>query len=187
LLIYDGKYSEPSIQNSDTCYKRDKRILYEKKKALKTDVRMVDFAHTSFDNDDYTIDNNYLFGLKNLIKMLEDIIEPTTAREPSIPKAFSKREKTRMILNRFGKRDKGDDEYEDDSEEDDEQDERWKAVMVKNMKKIYSEIEDDRERGKRLMFLALAFGMDERIGEDEEFLKLDETNLFSIISQKLIQ
>ncbi|EMP32348.1 Inositol hexakisphosphate kinase 3 [Chelonia mydas] len=85
LIIYDGQ--EPK-ENKETlanhpqgCFQNIKRTMPHGTGHPKVDVRMIDFAHTTYKGSKYnhTIydgpDHGYIFGLENLVKILENTRE----------------------------------------------------------------------------------------------------------------
>lgn len=85
LLIYEGDGSE---SEDNTCYstkveKDHQRPATDQKKSSRTHVgvRMIDFAHVQCNNQNMNselrqvLDESYLFGLRSVIRILEEILE----------------------------------------------------------------------------------------------------------------
>ena len=91
LLIYEGDGS--GSQNGTGCSTRiggdDQRHVTEQTK-LRTNVgvRMIDFAHVQYNNQDMNsdlrqvLDEGYLFGLRSVIRILEETLEDLQSKQP---------------------------------------------------------------------------------------------------------
>lgn len=85
LIIYDGQEHQETKEtlnnHSQGCFQNRNRTLPPGSGYPKVDVRMIDFAHTTYKGSKYnhTIydgpDHGYIFGLENLVKILESARE----------------------------------------------------------------------------------------------------------------
>ncbi|CAM5119650.1 unnamed protein product [Natator depressus] len=85
LIIYDGQEPKENKETLDNhpqgCFQNINRTMPHGTGHPKVDVRMIDFAHTTYKGSKYnhTIydgpDHGYIFGLENLVKILENTRE----------------------------------------------------------------------------------------------------------------
>ncbi|CAM2107397.1 inositol hexakisphosphate kinase 3 isoform X1 [Caretta caretta] len=85
LIIYDGQEPKENKETLDNhpqgCFQNINRTMPHGTGYPKVDVRMIDFAHTTYKGSKYnhTIydgpDHGYIFGLENLVKILENTRE----------------------------------------------------------------------------------------------------------------
>ena len=84
LLIYEGDRNGDKTNNS-SCIEEDhprhKTNLTKEPSRASVNVRMIDFAHVNYDNQNINsdiqqvLDESYLFGLRSVIRILEDILD----------------------------------------------------------------------------------------------------------------
>jgi hypothetical protein len=91
LLIYEGDVLGSEHGTSSTNIEEDQQSqTTEQRKSLRTNVgvRMIDFAHVQYNNQNMNsqlrqvLDESYLFGLRSVIRILEETLEELQSNNP---------------------------------------------------------------------------------------------------------